>query len=97
MHDVAARDAQIKSKNIFHFTPFWCSDILFAKIDDFNMTDDQFQKPDDISRSYGRPGLTPLWQGHEAHMDEDAWNPRASTPGETAEPDWQVKENFGKY
>jgi hypothetical protein len=96
MHDVAARDAQIQATNPFHFTPFWRMGVTLANIDNPNIPDDEFKTPDDISRSYSRPGLTPLWQGHEPHMDEEAWNPSAPIPGETPEPSWttHVQKTF---
>lgn len=95
-HDIAARDARIKPTNIFHFTPFWRIDASYAEIGNGNVADDQFETPDDISRSY-RLGLTPMWQGHEDHMDEAAWNPSVPTPGEMEDLGWPVLESFCKY
>lgn len=73
--------------------------VSVANIDNPDVANDKLETPDDISRSYSRVGLTPLWQGQEPHMDEDPWNPSAPIPGETLESNWTlpVRETFSTF
>jgi len=87
-HDNAARDAKIRQENKFHLTPFWYARLPAAEIGNghFVVHDhtSAFGIRSVVSSSSPQhpPPLTPRWEKHEDHMDEDAWNPSAPMPGE---------------